>query len=83
MAIIAKSIQIGQKAVEAARKGVTVDQLKQEETNKLKQMAQTAKAAVKPKRMVDPSSSNETEVSDDINIIIKRKSDFLDDLTKE
>lgn len=81
MPIIAKSIVVGKTAVECALKGIPHEKAVEIEQEKLKKMAERAKNASKPRRHVE--SVIPTEDSDGINIIIKRKSQFLDDLTKE
>ena len=81
MAIFAKNMIVGVEAIEAAKRGKTLSELRQEEADKVKQMAEVVKIAAKPKRLRDPSDN--TEDTDGINIIVQRKSEFLDDLTKE
>lgn len=81
MPILVNKIVVGKKAVESALKGIPYEKAVEIEQHKLKKMAVEAKAAAKPKRAVD--TDIQAEDSDGINIIIKRKSQFLDDLTKE
>ena len=81
MAIIAKVIHVGKNAVHNALHGIPHQQDKKTEDLTVKKMAEAVKVIAKPKRPVE--SAIPTEDSYSINIIIKRKSEFLDDLTKE